>query len=147
MELKVKHFNELTLSELYEIMRSRQEVFVVEQDCVYLDADGKDKNAYHVFIEDEGKVIAALRVLDRGVSYSDASIGRVITTRRGEGLGEKIIRVGIEVAKEKYGADKIRISAQVQASGFYKKYGFKQVSEVYLEDGIDHYEMLLETGI
>ena len=147
MELKIKHFNELTLSELYEIMKSRQEVFVVEQDCVYLDADGKDKNAYHVFIEEGGKVIAALRVLDRGVSYDDASIGRVITTRRGEGVGEKIIRAGIEVAKEKYGADKIRISAQVQASGFYKKYGFKQVSDIYLEDGIDHYEMVLETGI
>lgn len=147
MELKIKHFNELTLSELYEIMKSRQEVFVVEQDCVYLDADGKDKNAYHVFIEEGGKVIAALRVLDRGVSYDDASIGRVITTRRGEGFGEKIIRAGIEVAKEKYGADKIRISAQVQASGFYKKYGFKQVSDIYLEDGIDHYEMVLETGI
>ena len=147
MELKIKHFNELTLSELYEIMKSRQEVFVVEQDCVYLDADGKDKNAYHVFIEEGGKVIAALRVLDRGVSYDDASIGRVITTRRGEGVGEKIIRAGIEVAKEKYGADKIRLSAQVQASGFYKKYGFKQVSDIYLEDGIDHYEMVLETGI
>ena len=147
MELKIKHFSELTLNELYEIMRSRQEVFVVEQDCVYLDADGKDKNAYHVFIEEDGKVTAALRVLDRGVSYKDVSIGRVITTKRGTGLGEKIILAGIEVAKEKYRADIIRISAQVQASGFYKKYGFKQVSEIYLEDGIDHYEMVLETGL
>ncbi len=144
MELKIKHFSELTLDELYEIMRARQEVFVVEQDCVYLDADGKDKNAYHVFIEENGKILAALRVLDRGVSYADVSIGRVITTRRGSGLGEKIILAGIKTAKEKFGADKIRISAQVQASGFYKKYGFKQVSDIYLEDNIDHFEMVLE---
>ncbi len=143
MEVKIKHFSELTLDELYEIMRARQEVFVVEQDCVYLDADGKDKNAYHVFIEENGKILAALRVLDRGVSYADASIGRVITTRRGAGLGEKIILAGIKTAKEKFGADIIRISAQVQASGFYKKYGFKQVSDVYLEDNIDHFEMVL----
>ncbi len=144
MEMKIKHFSELTLDELYEIMRARQEVFVVEQDCVYLDADGKDKNAYHVFIEENGKVLAALRVLDRGASYADVSIGRVITTRRGAGLGEKIIIAGIKTAKEKFGADLIRISAQVQASGFYKKYGFKQVSDVYLEDNIDHFEMALE---
>lgn len=147
MEVKVKHFSELTLDELYELMRARQEVFVVEQDCVYLDADGKDKNAYHVFIEEDGKILAALRVLDRGVSYKDVSIGRVITTRRGAGLGGEIIKAGIEVAKEKFGADIIRISAQVQASGFYKKYGFKQVSDIYLEDNIDHFEMVLETGI
>lgn len=144
MELKIKHFSELTLDELYELMRARQEVFVVEQDCVYLDADGKDKNAYHVFIEENGKILAALRVLDRGVSYPDVSIGRVITTRRGSGLGEKVILAGIETAKEKFNADLIRISAQVQASGFYKKYGFKQVSDIYLEDNIDHFEMVLE---
>ena len=144
MKLKIKHFTELTLDELYEILRARQEVFVVEQSCVYLDADGKDKNAYHVFIEEDGKVLAALRVLDRGVSYSDVSISRVITTRRGAGLGEKIILKGIEVAKERFNADRIKISAQVQASGFYKKYGFKQVSEIYLEDGIERFEMVLE---
>ena len=144
MKLKIKHFTELTLDELYEILRARQDVFVVEQSCVYLDADGKDKNAYHVFIEEDGKVLAALRVLDRGGSYSDVSISRVITTRRGAGLGEKIILKGIEVAKERFNADRIKISAQVQASGFYKKYGFKQVSEIYLEDGIERFEMVLE---
>ena len=143
MELKIKHFTELTLDELYELMRARQEVFVVEQDCAYLDADGKDKNACHVFITENGKVLAALRVLDRGVLYDDVSISRVITTMRGAGLGEKVLLAGIEVAREKYNADVLRVSAQVRASGFYQKYGFKQVSDVYLENGIERFEMML----
>lgn len=144
MEVKVKRFSELTLDELYEIMKARQEVFVVEQSCVYLDADGKDKNAYHVFIEENGKILAALRVLDKGEACDDALIGRVITTKRGAGLGEKILKVGIDVARERFHADKIRVIAQVQASGFYKKFGFKQVSDIYLKDNIERCEMLLE---
>lgn len=142
MELKIKHFEELTADELYEILKARQEVFIVEQNCPYVDADGKDKNAYHVFVTENGRVLAALRVLDRGVSFPEVSIGRVITTKRGSGLGREIILSGIRVAKEKYGADRIKISAQVQAEGFYKKQGFSRVSDrVYLEDGIEHIEM------
>lgn len=142
MKLKIKHFEELTADELYEILKARQEVFIVEQNCPYVDADGKDKNAYHVFVTENGRVLAALRVLDRGVSFPEVSIGRVITTKRGSGLGREIILSGIRVAKEKYGADRIKISAQVQAEGFYKKQGFSRVSDrVYLEDGIEHIEM------
>ncbi len=141
MELKIKHFSELTVSELYEILKVRQEVFIVEQNCAYVDADGKDKNAYHVFIEEDGKILAALRVLDKGVSFPECSMGRILTTKRGEGLGRQIIVYGIKTAKEKFGADKIKISAQVRARGFYEKQGFVKVSDIYLEDGIEHIEM------
>ena len=144
MECTVKHFNELTSVELYEILQIRAEVFVVEQNCVYQDLDNKDKGAYHVFLHEDGKVKAYLRVLAAGVSYEDASIGRVLTIQRGTGLGKQLLLEGIKVAKEKFNADKIRISAQSYAKGFYEQVGFKQVSEEYLEDGIWHMEMLLE---
>ena len=144
MELVVKHFKALSLEELYEILRVRAAVFVVEQTCVYQDLDEKDQSAYHVFLKDENGIKAYLRVLDKGVSYEDASIGRVLTVDRGCGLGEKIVTEGIKVAKEKFQADRIRISAQLYAKGFYEKAGFKQVSDEYLEDGIVHVAMVLE---
>lgn len=144
MELTVKHFNELTTKELYAIIKARVAVFVVEQNCAYQDLDGKDLAAYHVFLSDNGDVKAYVRVLDRGVSFKEVSIGRVITTERKKGYGEIVMKEGIRIAKEKFGADKIRIGAQVQASGFYEKLGFKRVSgSEYLEDGIPHIEMIL----
>ncbi|MBQ1275025.1 MAG: GNAT family N-acetyltransferase [Cellulosilyticum sp.] len=144
MELVVKHFKALSLEELYEILRVRAAVFVVEQTCVYQDLDEKDQSAYHVFLKDDKGIKAYLRVLDKGVSYEEASIGRVLTVDRGCGLGEKIVTEGIKVAKEKFQADRIRISAQLYAKGFYEKAGFKQVSDEYLEDGIVHVAMVLE---
>lgn len=144
MELVVKHFKALSLEELYEILRVRVAVFVVEQTCVYQDLDEKDQSAYHVFLKDDKGIKAYLRVLDKGVSYEEASIGRVLTVDRGCGLGEKIVTEGIKVAKEKFQADRIRISAQLYAKGFYEKAGFKQVSDEYLEDGIVHVAMVLE---
>lgn len=144
MKITVKHFNELTNGELYEILRARAEVFVVEQNCPYQDLDGKDFSAYHVFLSEEGKIKAYVRVLDRGVSFDEVSIGRVITTERKKGYGAAIMKEGIRVAKEKFGADKIRIGAQVQAEGFYEKLGFKSVSgSEFLEDDIPHIEMIL----
>lgn len=144
MELVVKRFNELSLEELYEILKVRAAVFVVEQTCVYQDLDEKDKSGYHVFLRDESGIKAYLRVLDRGVSYEEVSIGRVLTVDRGCHLGAKIIAEGIKVAKERFQADKIRISAQLYAKGFYEKAGFKQVSDEYLEDDIVHVAMVLE---
>ena len=144
MELVVKHFKELSLEELYEILKVRAEVFVVEQTCIYQDLDEKDKGAYHLFLKDDKGIKAYLRVLDKGVSYEDASIGRVLTVDRGCGLGEKVVTEGIKVAREKFQAGRIRISAQLYAKGFYEKAGFKQVSDEYLEDGIVHIAMVLE---
>lgn len=143
MTLNIKHFNELTAIELYRILRARAEIFVVEQDCVYQDLDNKDLNAWHVWYEDEDGVAAYCRVLDKGVSYPDeGSIGRVITVKRGTGLGYKIMMEGIRIAKEKFGQTALRISAQQYAQGFYEKCGFARVSEPYLEDGIPHVQMV-----
>lgn len=144
MEFIIKRFEELTLYELYEILKVRVSVFVVEQECTYQEVDEKDKKAYHVFIKDNEVIKAYLRVLDKGISFDEVSIGRVLTTERGIGLGDKILEKGIEVAKEKMNADKIRIEAQCYAKGFYERFGFEQVSDEFLEDGIPHIEMLLE---
>lgn len=143
MECSVKSFEELTVTELYEILQMRSEVFVVEQNCVYQDIDDKDKKAYHVFLHKNGKMQAYLRVLEAGVSFKEVSIGRVLTIQRGQGLGKQLLLEGIKVAKEKFNATQIRIEAQSYAKGFYEQVGFKQVSEEFLEDGIWHMEMLL----
>ena len=144
MELVKKHFSELTNDELYDILKARVDVFVVEQKCPYPEIDGKDKAAYHLFLRDENGIAAYLRVLDKGVSFPEVALGRILTTRRGEGLGAKIVREGIKFAEEKLSADKIKIEAQVYARGFYEKLGFRQCSEPFMDDGIEHIEMIRE---
>ena len=144
MELFVKHFDELTTGELFAILQLRVAVFVVEQNCPYQEVDEKDRGAYHVWLADESGIRAYLRVLDRGVSFSDASIGRVIAVQRRQGLGTRIVREGIRVAQEKFGVDAITIEAQTYARGLYEKLGFYQTSEEFLEDGIPHIQMRLE---
>lgn len=144
MEFVIKKYEELTVDELYEILKARINVFVVEQNCPYPELDDKDKSAYHVWLKENGIIKAYLRVLNAGVSYEEASIGRVLTTERGKGYGEKIFAKGIEIAREKFNADKIRIGAQLYAKGFYERFGFRQISDKYLEDGIYHIEMILE---
>lgn len=144
MELKVKHFDELTARELYAILALRDKVFVVEQTCIYQEADGKDMRAHHVWLEENGEICAYLRVLEAGVSFDEVSIGRVIAVRRREGLGTRIVAEGIRVAKEKYAAKAIRIEAQTYARGLYEKLGFVRTTEEFLDDGIPHIGMLLE---
>ncbi len=144
MELVIKHFNELTAFELHEILRIRSQVFVVEQDCVYQDVDGKDLGAYHLYLKDDEGIQACLRVLDKGVSFEDAAIGRVVSIKRRAGLASQLLREGIRVAREKFGADSISLEAQVYARSLYEKQGFRQTSEEFLEDGIPHIKMTLE---
>lgn len=144
MKLIVKRFEELTTQELYEIFRLRVEVFVVEQQCIYQEVDGKDLHAWHVWLEEEGEILAYLRVLDAGISYEEVSIGRVIAKKRRQGYGSRIVAEGIRVAKEKMGAKAIRIEAQTYARSLYEKQGFVQTSEEFLDDGIPHIQMLLE---
>ncbi len=144
MDLVIKRFEELTVEELYEILKARAEVFVVEQNCAYQDIDNKDKHAYHVYYKDETGIQAYLRVIKKGISFEEVSIGRVLTIKRGCGLGKKLMLEGIKVAKEKMNADRIRIGAQCYAKAFYEKVGFRQVSDEFLEDGIPHIQMLLE---
>ena len=142
MKLICKHFNDLTAKELYEILRLRVDVFVVEQKCSYSEVDGKDLDAWHLWFEDEDGIAGYLRLLAPGVSFKEASIGRVIAKKRRCGIGSKLMQAGIEKMKEIYGDTDIRIEAQVYAREFYEKAGFVKVSEEFLDDGIPHIEML-----
>ena len=154
-KLHIKTFQELTVYELYELLRVRSEVFVVEQDCVYQDMDGDDKEAIHVWLtetvakEDEQngdgtdneKVVALARVCPAGVHLPTISIGRVITTERGKGYGKQIMLAAIDVAQKYFGATSIDIEAQEYAKGFYEGVGFKQTSDTFMLDGIPHIKM------
>ena len=144
MQLLVKHFTELSAAELYAILRARQDVFVVEQNCPFPEIDGKDLDAYHLWFEENGEILAYARVLDCGVSFETPAVGRVISIRRREGLGSRILSEGIRIAREKYSAEAIMLEAQVYARKLYEKQGFVQVSEEFLEDGIPHIIMRLE---
>jgi len=144
MQLLVKHFTELSAAELYAILRARQDVFVVEQNCPFEEIDGKDLDAYHLWFEENGEILAYARVLDRGVSFETPAVGRVISIRRREGLGSRILSEGIRIAREKYSAEAVMLEAQVYARKLYEKQGFVQVSEEFLEDSIPHIIMRLE---
>lgn len=139
--LIIKEFSQLSIEELYEILRVRSEVFVVEQECIYQDLDGIDQNSIHVFYEEEGKIKAYLRIFWKDKAQKVVQIGRVLTMERGVGLGEKILVEGIRTAEETMGAEIIYIEAQCYAIGFYEKVGFLVTSEEFLEDGIPHVKM------
>ena len=147
MELIVKRFEELTVEELYEILKIRVSVFVVEQNCLYQEIDDRDKQSFHVYLKDDDGIQAYLRVVDKGVSFDEVSIGRVIAVKRRCGLGSKILSEGIKVAKDKLKAATIKIEAQSYAKGLYEKQGFSQVSEEFLEDGIPHVLMILDCDL
>ncbi len=144
MEIKIKKFNELTTEELYKILRVRNEVFVVEQTCIYQDCDNKDYNSYHLYVEEGNEVVGYLRIVNKGISYDEMSIGRVLVKEnyRNKGLSRKIMLEAIKFIEEKLNFTEIRISGQVYIKGFYESLGFKQVSEEYLEDDIPHVEMV-----
>lgn len=144
MELKVKTFAQLSNTELYAILKLRVDVFVVEQACPYPEIDGRDEDSLHVWLEEDGEILAYLRVLDRGVESEYVSIGRVIAARRRQGLGSEIMKAGIRVAQEHFHAEAIYLEGQVYAQGFYENLGFRQISEPYLEDNIPHIKMLRE---
>ena len=138
MELVVKRFGELTVEELYEILRLRVDIFVLEQRCLYPEIDGRDPGAWHVFFREEGAIKAYLRVLPPGVSFPEAALGRVLAAERRRGLGSRIVAEGIRIAREKLGTEVLMLEAQTYARGLYEKAGFRQVSEEFLEDGIPH---------
>ncbi|WP_237065545.1 GNAT family N-acetyltransferase [Microbulbifer guangxiensis] len=141
-------FEDLTLQQLYSILRLRQAVFVEEQDCVYQDADGRDQHSWHLAAwqpqESEPELLAYLRVVDPGYKYSEPSIGRVLTApvARRTGLGRELMARGLALCDTHFGPSPIRISAQQYLADFYREFGFAQVSEPYDEDGIPHIEML-----
>ena len=148
MTIKCIPFYQLNLDEIYANMALRQEVFIVEQDCPYLDADGKDQEAWHLMGWDEaGDLVAYTRLLPQGISYEGyASIGRVVSSAkvRGKGAGKEIMKASIEWCKKLFPNQKVKISAQVYALKFYQNLGFKEIGEEYLEDNIPHMSMILD---
>lgn len=141
-----KTFNTLDSAELYAIMQLRNEVFVVEQNCVYQDADGKDVDSWHLIGWDENNLVAYCRILPPGLAFEEASIGRVVSSPRYRktGFGREMMNVAIEKTLIQFNTKKIQIGAQLYLQDFYSSLGFKKISDVYLEDGIEHIEMLLE---
>jgi ElaA protein len=143
-----KKYDELSLNEFHDIVAARIDVFVIEQDCPYQDLDGKDKEALHVFaLNEQQKLLAYTRVLPQNISYKEVSIGRVITTEiaRGKGLGHELMKKSMEQVIANFGAVDVRLSAQEHLQHYYGAHGFKKVSEMYLEDGIPHVEMLYKS--
>ena len=141
-----KHFNELTNLELYLILQLRQEVFVVEQDCLYQDLDNKDLQAFHFFLIDQNVCAATCRILSPGISYAEyASIGRVVVDKghRGISLGKSMMEKAIILAQGMWPNHTIKISAQAYLQKFYESLGFVHTGESYLEDNIPHIGMKL----
>ncbi|HSB93626.1 MAG TPA: GNAT family N-acetyltransferase [Flavitalea sp.] len=138
-------FNELSPLILYKIMKARSEVFVVEQNCVYLDADDKDLKAHHLVLWRDEQVAGYTRLLPPGVSYDAMSIGRVLTTSqfRNQGLGKTLMDESIQQCRIVFGTGNITIGAQLYLKAFYESFGFQQEAEVYLEDNIPHIQMTL----
>lgn len=142
----LKKFEALTPYELYNIIWLRNEVFVVEQNCVYQDADYKDQKGWHLMgVDEDNKLMAYVRLLPKGVSYEkEPSIGRVVTNpaARGTGVGRELMQIAIQQCHELFGKTDIKIGAQFYLFKFYSSLGFKQTSEIYLEDNIEHIEMI-----
>ena len=139
------HFNDLSNSEVFDMLELRCEVFIVEQNCPYQDPDKKDRHSYHLLVYDENTLAGCLRIVEPGVSYNEASIGRVCTKsvfRRG-GLGKLLMTEALEHSKN-LGWKNLRISAQLYLRKFYEEFGFEVVSKPYPEDNIPHIEMLLK---
>lgn len=146
LEWQIKHYRDLTLNEFHDIIALRLEAFVVEQNCAYLDLDGKDKKCYHLLCRNgKGDVVATARVLPPGLSYEDAAIGRVVIDEeiRGHGIGHDLMQRCIDFCALEFGGAPIRISAQKHLENYYAKHDFKSTGKEYLEDGIPHVEMLL----
>jgi len=144
IEWKFKSFEDLTKTELHEMMILRQQVFVVEQDCPYQDADEKDKDSHHLMGYIKGVIVAYLRLVKPGISYEEMSFGRIVTAQshRGTGLGLALMKEGIKQSITLYGTSKNRISAQSHLLPFYQKFGFESTGKEYLEDDIPHTEMI-----
>ena len=141
-----KTFSELDTEDLYQILRLRSEVFVVEQDCVYQDIDNKDQNAIHLYYIENDQIVAYTRIFKAGDYYENPCIGRVVVSKknRGNDLGKKIMIDSMEYIKQNIKGEKIELSAQKYLDKFYKDLGFYKIGEDYLEDGIPHQRMIFD---
>ncbi|EOP01774.1 hypothetical protein ICS_05857 [Bacillus cereus BAG2O-3] len=146
MSWNLKKFDELTNIELYNLLKERTLVFVVEQNCPYPEVDGKDPFSYHLFKEDNGEIIAYLRIVPAGVSYQEISIGRVFVKKeyRGQGIAEELLKKGLDFIQNELKEKTVKIQAQDYLRKFYSSFGFQTISQTYLEDNITHVDMLLQ---
>ena len=145
MKTFIKNFQDLSNTEIYQILRLRSEVFVVEQECIYQDIDNKDKKAVHIFLKEKNEIIAYSRVFKEKEYFENPSIGRVVVAnkRRMYGVGKKIMNISIDYIKKNIKAKSIEISAQKYLKKFYSNLGFIQEGDEYLEDNIPHLRMFL----
>ena len=143
IKFKIKRFNELSTVELYSLLQLRSEVFVVEQNCVYQDVDGKDEKAIHVLGYYNEELVAYSRLFDKGYYFEETSIGRVVVKQqyRDKKFGHDLMRASIEAIKDNFNEVIIEISAQEYLQKFYESHGFVKISEMYLEDDIPHIRM------
>ena len=141
---KIKAFNDLSATELYDALALRINVFIVEQNCPYPETDWKDIDSLHVLGYTNGRLCAYARIVKPGISYKEVSIGRVATKKeyRGQGLGRELMRVTMDAIRREFGNTFVRISAQSYLVPFYSSFGFEIVGEEYLEDDMPHTEML-----
>ena len=142
---QLKPFNQLNATELYQLLRLRSEVFVVEQNCVFLDMDNRDQECWHLLGWKSHLLAASARLVPPGIAYDEMSIGRVVSSprARGEGIGRHLMVESIQQCFKLFGHNPIRIGAQLYLEKFYTSLGFITDGEIYLEDGIEHVEMLL----
>ena len=147
IDIKAKYFDELTISDLYSMLQLRSEVFVVEQNCVYRDIDGKDSKALHIIGFKNDTVVAYTRIFKPGDYFEEVSIGRVVVkeSERKYGYGNDIMKASIKAVEENFSKSKIRLSAQIYLIKFYSSLGFNVVGEEYLEDNIPHISMVKNT--
>jgi ElaA protein len=140
----LKKFEQLSPYQVYAMLQLRSEVFVVEQHCVFQDADDKDQHCYHLMGFDDNKLVAYTRIVPPDVIYKEVSIGRVVTSPhvRRTGAGRQLMQQSIQTAYDLFGTVTIKIGAQLYLKKFYESFGFHQVSDIYLEDGIEHIYML-----
>lgn len=142
MEIAVKEFKDLSTSELYEILKSRLEIFMLEQNIICQDMDNIDYVSTHIFIKDKDRVTAYLRAYN--IDEESVKVGRVLTLSHGNGMGKVLLENSIKEIKNKFNCKRICVNAQKQAVGFYEKFGFKAVSDEFLEEGVVHIAMQLE---
>lgn len=146
MELVVKEFKELTTTELYEILKARAEIFIMEQNINYQDMDDVDYRSLHCFYKEDDKVIAYLRAFYKDDSRKIVQAGRVLTLAHGNGLGRKLMEGSLKEIQKRMPCEKICVDAQKYAEGFYQKFGFKTVSGEYIEAGVVHVDMELDVA-
>ena len=144
IQIHIKNYNELTTEELYSLLQLRSQVFVVEQNCVYQDIDGKDQKSLHVFGKKDNVIVAYSRIFKKGDYFKESSIGRVVVDKNSRHLqyGSQIMQASIEAIQNTFDTKIIKISAQLYLENFYTGFGFKPTGNSYLEDGIPHVAMI-----